>query len=61
MGFKCPLCFKDFKHDKIEWEKHCANAHKGIGKDIVGVLIKISEEKQDEHQDEHQDEQINLF
>jgi hypothetical protein len=31
MGFKCPVCLKDFKRDKKEWEKHCAEKHLGSG------------------------------
>lgn len=45
MGFKCPVCFKDFKQNKKEWEKHCKEYHKGCAKDIVNLTTKIAEEE----------------
>jgi hypothetical protein len=38
MGFKCPVCFKDFGRDKEEWSIHTKTAHKGIGDDIRKAL-----------------------
>jgi len=44
MGFKCPLCLKDFKRNKKAWVKHCKEEHKGIGKDIVKAVKIITKE-----------------
>jgi hypothetical protein len=38
MGFKCPVCFKDFGRDKEEWSTHTKTAHKGVGDDIRKAL-----------------------
>lgn len=40
MGFKCPICLKDFGNDKKEWEKHIQTKHDGIGLDIVYFVKK---------------------
>ncbi len=40
MGFRCPVCMKDFCRDKEKWEEHIKNEHDGIGKDIVNLLEK---------------------
>lgn len=34
MGFKCPICLKDFLRDRIAWREHIESAHNGAGKDI---------------------------
>ena len=41
MGFKCPICFKDFKANKKEWEKHCRENHNKLAFDMVNILSKI--------------------
>lgn len=43
MGFKCPVCFKDFKTNKREWEEHCKKEHSGLGEYAVKLLKKIAE------------------
>ena len=41
MGFKCPVCMKDFKIDIKKWKKHLKEEHNGIGIDIFEkILIK---------------------
>ena len=45
MGFKCPVCLKDFGHDKKAWEKHCKNKHLALGEDMVNTLDKITGSK----------------
>lgn len=44
MGFKCPVCKKDFGTDKEAWQDHLKNQHRGIGKDIENVVRKMSGE-----------------
>ena len=48
MGFKCPVCFEDFKYDKKAWKKHCAEKHAGNAKDLVNIVIKITTNKEEE-------------
>jgi hypothetical protein len=48
MGYKCPLCLQDFKHDKIKWNEHLIKMHKGIGKEIVDLFFLITESKNKE-------------
>ena len=45
MGFKCPVCLKDFKKDKDSWIKHCKESHLGAGEDIIKFVKKITKEK----------------
>lgn len=43
MGFKCPICLKDFANDKAERDKHCAEKHAGVGQDIIELVVKTAE------------------
>ena len=43
MGFKCPVCIKDFGLNKDEWEDHIKTEHRGISLDILRVIKKIAE------------------
>jgi len=45
MGFRCPVCFKDFAHDKTEWEKHCVENHDGMARDVVTLVEIICKNK----------------
>lgn len=40
MGFRCPICRKDFGIDKEKRQKHCAEEHLGAGKIILEGLVK---------------------
>jgi uncharacterized C2H2 Zn-finger protein len=39
MGFKCPVCHKDFNTNKNSWKKHVSTAH---GKIVKGLIEKIA-------------------
>ena len=45
MGFKCPLCLKDFGRDKKKWGKHIKDKHKGCAKDIVNGITNAYEKQ----------------
>lgn len=45
MGFKCPVCLKDFGYDKTSWDKHIVEAHYGVGKDMTNMIINICDDK----------------
>lgn len=45
MGFKCPICFKDFGTQKNKWKNHIEKAHNAIAKDIVNLVTKITQTK----------------
>jgi uncharacterized C2H2 Zn-finger protein len=47
MGFKCPLCFQDFRCDKKAWQKHIKNKHDGIGEAINQFLKKVTKKEKD--------------
>ena len=42
MGFRCPICHKDFGQDNNALIKHSKEAHDGIAKDIIEVVKKIT-------------------
>lgn len=44
MGFRCPVCYEEFKQDKVAWQKHCRNAHAGMGDVIRSALRRIAGE-----------------
>ncbi len=47
MGFKCPICSKDFKTDKSSWEEHIKSDHDGTGLDFLNVLKSATGDKKD--------------
>lgn len=47
MGFKCPVCMKDFGHDKNKWENHISKAHDGVGDDINKIVVNSCSFKKD--------------
>ena len=47
MGFKCPLCLKDFDKDKAAWFAHIEKEHRGLGKDVVNFTIKTCEKDEE--------------
>lgn len=49
MGFKCPICFKDFAFSKKDWEDHIANEHNGIGKDVETMVRSMAGEREQEN------------
>ncbi len=44
MGFKCPVCLKDFSRDRIAWLGHIKEAHQGLGADAVTLVKKLTGE-----------------
>ena len=47
MGFKCPVCRKDFERNQEVWLKHLEHEHDGVGKDILLLYQNIDEEKKE--------------
>lgn len=43
MGFKCPMCLKDFGNSKDSWKKHVTTEHRGLGLEVVKVVEKTVE------------------
>jgi hypothetical protein len=52
MGFKCPVCFRDFMQNKEAMIEHTKVFHRGIGNDIVKLVDKITKEPPAENQEE---------
>ena len=50
MGFKCPLCKKDFGRNKNEWKNHISNVHHGIALDAVNSIKAATQENKEESQ-----------
>ena len=51
MGYRCPICLKDFQREKEKWEEHCKEAHGGVGNDIIQAVLlleKINFPKEEE-------------
>lgn len=48
MGFKCPICLRDFKKNKQIWKDHIEKEHKGLGKDTLNVYKYICEDTKEE-------------
>lgn len=48
MGFRCPVCHKDFGKEKAEWQKHCDEAHAGVGAQVVKAITDVCESKDEE-------------
>ena len=48
MGFKCPVCFEDFHHDKEAMKKHCKEKHDGLGLDIIEWLERTTSNKEED-------------
>lgn len=42
MGFKCPICLKDFGTDKKAWQKHIDTEHYAVGADCVKVVRAVT-------------------
>jgi len=43
MGFKCPICMKDFGTDKAHWKKHIDTEHYAAGADCVKLVKNMVE------------------
>ena len=43
MGFRCPICKKDFKNNKVEWQKHVDTQHLGAGAVVVKMVREMAE------------------
>lgn len=43
MGFKCPICQKDFGRNKDLWVDHCKNCCNGVAEDVVSFVIDAAE------------------
>jgi len=48
MGFKCPICNKDFGRDRKDFNKHIETNHKGIAKTFLDEIKLICEIDKDE-------------
>lgn len=42
MGFRCPICLKDFGKNKEEWQEHITTSHFGAGDDCVKFIKKVA-------------------
>jgi len=42
MGFKCPVCLKDFLRNRTAWREHIEVEHNGIGKDVEKFIRKVT-------------------
>jgi len=45
MGFKCPICLKDFFKDKEKFNEHIKKEHKGIANNFKIALQKTTEKE----------------
>jgi len=43
MGWKCPICLKDFGRDKKSQQEHLEKEHRGIGAEIEKTLSKMTQ------------------
>lgn len=50
MGFKCPICMKDFGQSKEKWQDHCKQSHMGAGQDIINIIKDINKKTEKEKQ-----------
>lgn len=57
MGFRCPLCFKDFGRDKKAWEDHCKNDHGGAAAIAVKAVFDVVEGEAQQGSGEGQEEE----
>lgn len=42
MGYRCPVCMKDFGVEKEKWSSHCQVEHFGAAKIYVDTVKKIA-------------------
>lgn len=47
MGFKCPICQKDFAKDRDAWSKHCTTCCGGAAGDIVKLVTDLGKKPDD--------------
>jgi hypothetical protein len=43
MGFRCPICKKDFGKEKVKWEEHCKVCCDGAAEDVVKFVKQVAE------------------
>jgi hypothetical protein len=53
MGFRCPICRKDFQRDEKEFKKHCEKSHMGAAKVFVDAVISIAENMEIKDEDKN--------
>lgn len=49
MGFRCPLCHKDFGVNKEAWSKHCDTCGNGVVRGVVDMTINQDSTKLEEY------------
>lgn len=52
MGFKCPVCKKDFGNQKQKWNEHIEKEHCGVGKKAVEYITKMCDATKPIQEDE---------
>lgn len=43
MGFRCPICSKDFGRNRQEWQEHSKSCCDGAADDVVNLVLKAAE------------------
>jgi len=43
MGFRCPICSKDFGRNREDWQEHCKTCCDGAADDVVKIVRKAAE------------------
>jgi hypothetical protein len=43
MGFRCPICQKDFGRNRDDWQEHCKLCCDGAAADVVKVITQAAE------------------
>lgn len=49
MGFKCPLCNKDFGNQKKDFDTHIKQCNSGLAEDFVNAIKKTCERREGEN------------
>lgn len=49
MGFKCPLCNKDFGNQKKDFDTHIKQCNSGLAEDFVNAVKKTCERREGEN------------
>ena len=45
MGFRCPVCLKDFDRNKKAWQRHIKKCCNGITKEFVHGVLEMTKNK----------------
>ena len=54
MGWKCPICLKDFGRDKDAQQKHMREEHNGAGADLEKIIRTSAEGESEESAQQEQ-------